>query len=60
LEDFNISQLPENNQAILNKNIKSFSKDKNKKKIEIQFDDSKSREKERSQNYNSMVKVINN
>lgn len=60
LENFDITQLPEKNQAVLKKNIKNFAKDKDKEKVEIKFDDSQSRVIERNQNYNSMVKVIIN
>jgi len=57
LEDFDITKLPEKNQAVLKKTIKTFTKNKDKDKVEIKFDDSETRILERNQVYEGVVKV---
>ena len=57
MQNFDITKLPEKNQAVLKKNLKTFAKEKDKEKIEIKFDDSETKTLERSQNYDKMVKV---
>merc|ERR1712032_742040 len=58
LEDFDITKLPEKNQTVLKKTIKTFTKNKDKDKVEIKFDDSETRQIERNQTYNGVVKDI--
>merc|ERR1712032_1456985 len=58
LEDFDITKLPEKNQTVLKKTIKTFTKNKDKDKVEIKFDDSETRQIERNQVYDSVVKDV--
>merc|ERR1711957_885764 len=58
LEDFDITKLPEKNQAVLKKTIKTFTKNKDKDKVEIKFDDTETKQIERNQVYDSVVKEV--